>query len=143
VFFIAVSLRHNFWLAANRTHTWCFKLTHINTIRTDMSCMFLHVLQIIAFCCENYSFFVMPEFPHPPRNITEKSGPNNNANNASSADVRLESLSARHRLTEGCFVPLGWLTSRPMLGEKFLALPHALELTARHCAIITFYVVCN
>jgi len=49
-----------------------------------MYCTCLHVVQVAAFCCGNDSLSVMPEFSHTSRNITEKSGPKNNANNVSS-----------------------------------------------------------
>jgi hypothetical protein len=51
-----------------------------------MYCTILHVLQVVAFCCGNDSLSVMPEFPHAPRNSTEKFGPNSNAYVSSETD---------------------------------------------------------
>ena len=82
------------------------------------TCTFLHVLQVVAFCCSNDKLSVMPEFPHTPRNITEKSGPYSNANNVSSEGDCLECL-PKHRLTKGCSVPVSGPTLRPMSGEEF------------------------
>jgi hypothetical protein len=56
-----------------------------------MYCTCLHVAQVVAFSRGNDSLSVMPEFPHIPWDITEKSGPNNNANNVSSEGDCLES----------------------------------------------------
>lgn len=117
-FLNAVCLRHIFWLTPNRTHTWCFKLTHSNTVHTYMHCTFLHVLQIVTFCCRKDNISFKPEFPHIPRNITEKSDPNSYANNVSSEGDCLESL-PKHRLTKGCSVPVSRPTSRPVSGEEF------------------------
>jgi len=83
-----------------------------------MYCTCLRVFQVVAFCCGYDNLFVMPDFPHTPTNITEKSGPNISVNNVSSVGDCLESL-PKHQLTKGCSVSVSRPTSRPMSGEEF------------------------